>query len=112
MKAWIVREKDEFCAAIVFAETRNQARVRAQSTDCCEDVAYTDIEAHRMKAADKYYREGKTELDWEDPDDRLVMVKDCGFTCDYDAFDAGDCDYCSAKEYCDRFKDWREENEG
>ena len=25
MKAWLVREKDEFCATVVFAETRGKA---------------------------------------------------------------------------------------
>lgn len=29
MKAWIVREKDEFEAAVVFAETRGQAKMMA-----------------------------------------------------------------------------------
>lgn len=29
MKAWIVREKDEFCATVVFAETRGKARAMA-----------------------------------------------------------------------------------
>ncbi len=26
MKAWLVREKDEFCATVVFADTRGKAR--------------------------------------------------------------------------------------
>lgn len=29
MKAWLVREKDEFCATVVFAETRGKARALA-----------------------------------------------------------------------------------
>ena len=28
MKAWIVREKNEFCAAVVFAQTRGKAKVQ------------------------------------------------------------------------------------
>lgn len=103
MKAWLVREKDEFCAEVVFAETRGKARSLALSTDCCEDANFTDIEVRRMPEADKHYKEGRWHLDWEDPQDRIVLVKECGFVCDYDAFYFEDCETCSAKEYCDRY---------
>ena len=42
MKAWLVREKDEFCAEVVFAETRGKARALAKRADCCEDAKFTD----------------------------------------------------------------------
>jgi hypothetical protein len=105
MKAWLVREKGEFCAEVVFAETRGKARSLALHTDSCEDVDFTNIEVHRMKSADKYYKEGKWHLDWEHPQDRIALVKDCGFICDYDYFDLEDCEVCYAKEYCDQYKD-------
>ena len=105
MKAWLVRVKDEFCATVVFAETRGKARSRALATACCEDAAFCDIEVSRMPQADKYYKEGKTELDWFNPEDRLVLVKECGFMCDYDAFQWEDCTICSAKAFCDRYTD-------
>lgn len=101
MKAWLVREKDEFVATIVFAETRGQAKVAAQWTDVCDGVDFMEIECRRMKEADKYYRPGKSELDWENPEDRIAMVKDCGFTCDWDAQSVNECAQCSAKEFCD-----------
>ena len=103
MKAWLVREKGEFCAAVVFAETRGKARSLALHTDSCEDVPFTDIEVHRMKPADKYYKEGKRQLDWEIAKDRIALVKDCGFMCGFD-FDLEDCEMCYAKECCDRYK--------
>lgn len=109
MKAWLVGEKDEFAAAVVFAETRNEARSRVMGTEEFETADYINIEAHRMKAADKYYTDGKTRLDWLDPDDRLVLVKECGFVCDPDAFYEGDCETCTGKEYCDRYKNLSEE---
>ena len=102
MKAWLIREKGEFCAEVVFAETRGRAKVLASCCDCCENASFTDIEATRMKQADKYYKEGKWHLDWENPQDRIILVKECGFVCDYDAFDIGDCKECSAKKYCDK----------
>ena len=105
MKAWIVREKGEYSAEVVFAETRGKARALAQLCDCCEDVNFTDIEVHRMKPADKYYKGDKWWLDWENPQDRIILVKECGFVCSWDYFDLEDCESCSAKEYCDQYKD-------
>ena len=37
---------------------------------------FCDIEVHREKAVDEYYTPGKREMDWCDPVDRLVMVRD------------------------------------
>lgn len=101
MKAWIVREKDEFFCAVVFAETRGQAKMAALSTDACENTDYLSIEVRRAPAADQYYRPGKRELDWYNAQDRIVMVKDLGFTCDPDGIDPEACAACSAKDYCD-----------
>lgn len=106
MKAWLVREKDEFCAAVVFAETRGKAKSLAMRTEACEDAAFMDIEVRRMKEADKYYREGKRELNWFDDADRVALVKDCGFSCD--PHEIPDWDYCldcPAKEWCDEYQD-------
>lgn len=111
LKAWLVREKDEFAATVVFAETRGKARALARCTDACEDADFTRIEVTRMKEADKYYKKGKTELDWNDPADRLALVKHCGFRCDYESFDLEDCADCSAKEYCDLYIDRMHESE-
>lgn len=96
MKAWLIRQKGEFCAEVVFAETRGKARALALHTDSCEDVNFTDIEVHRMKSADKYYKEGKWLLDWDDPKDRIVLVDECGFRCEY--IEPYMCEDCSAKE--------------
>ena len=108
MKAWLVKEKDEFCATVVFAETRGKARSLAMHTECCEDADFTDIEVSRKPQMDKYYKEGKKEMDWYDSKDRIALVKDCNFVCDYDYWEREDCENCSAKEYCDRYKDHKE----
>ena len=36
MKTWLVRENDEFCATVVFAETRGKAKAAALYTECCD----------------------------------------------------------------------------
>ena len=106
MKAWIVKEKGEFCSAVVFAENRNRAKSIAQTTDACEDVEYINIEARRLPEADSQYN-GRSEMDWNDPDDRLFLVKNCGFRCEY--IEPYDCSKCSAKEYCEMYQDELEE---
>lgn len=112
MKAWLVRKKNEFCATVVFAETRGKARALATHTECCEDAWFTDIEVHRQPQLDKYYVEGKKELDWLNSQDRIALVKDGGFVCDRDSWEIEDCEVCPAKEYCDRYQDYLTEKGG
>jgi hypothetical protein len=107
MKAWLVREKDEFIATVVFAETRGKARAIAQYTDACEDVDFCDIEVHRLPNMDKHYKNGKKEMDWLNPQDRIILVKECGFQCE--SVNYAECEECSAKEFCDLYSDYMEE---
>lgn len=116
MKAWLVREKGELCATVVFAETRGKARAEAQCTECCEGADFCNIEVHREPQMDQYYTAGKTSMDWDNPQDRLAIVKDCGFYCGYDAFDLAECKTCPAREYCDEYEyenkdEYEDENE-
>ena len=110
-KAWLVREKGEFCATVVFAETRGKARERAMHTDACEDVDFINIEVRRLKDADKYYKAGKFELNWYNFEDRIAMVKDCGFTCIPDAHSAENCEVCPAKDLCDDYIGMEDEDD-
>lgn len=102
MKAWLVREKDEFCATVVFAENRNKAKCIAMSTEVCEDVEYTRIEARRLPDADSQYK-GRNEMDWNNPDDRLFLVKEYGWTCE--VMDGDRCLDCSAKDFCEDYQE-------
>lgn len=99
MKAWIVNEKYETASAVVFAETRGKAKALALCTSSCEDANFCDIEVSRAPEMDKYYAEGKTEMDWSDPKDRIALVKECGFYCEEPI--AEDCKDCPAKDFCD-----------
>ena len=105
MKAWIVRDEYDEYSTVVFAETRNQARLEAQVTDCCGDMAYLDIHPRRFKEADSMYR-GKREMDWYDPEDRKFLVG-YGWSCvepDY-----SECPECPASDLCDKYKDYARE---
>lgn len=103
MKAWLVRERGEFRATVVFAETCGKAKSAALHTEACEDADFVNIEVRRLKEADKYHKPGKKELDWLNAADRIAMVKDCGFTCDSEAHCWENCVDCPAKEFCDYF---------
>ena len=111
MKAWLVREKDEFAATVVFAETRGKARALAMHTETCEDVDFCDIEVSRRPALDKYYEDGKKEMDWFNSKDRIALVKDGGFSCIPDYWEPEDCKTCPAAEYCDVAQDRLREQE-
>ena len=109
MKAWIVDDPIEaVSAAVVFAETRGQAKVLAQSTDACGDMAFTDIRAVRAPELDQFYR-GKSQMDWLDPDDRIAMVQYGGFHCSPEVdVQKEKCGACPAHEWCDRYEDTME----
>ena len=106
MKAWKVGIKDDFYSEIVFAETRGKAKVEALTTDCCNGADFMDIEVRRVPEADQYYKDGKWHLDWMDDEDRLILVKEFGYSCEY--IDLDWCRECAAKEYCDEYQDYLE----
>lgn len=88
-------------STIVFADSRNEAKVLALSTDTCEDASYTDIRAQRLPEADCLYK-GLAEIDWYDEDTRLALVRDFGWSCFEPSWE---CDGCPAKQHCS----WHEE---
>ena len=55
---------------------------------------------------DKYYR-GNNEIDWDHTEDRIALVKECGWYCDHDWLDRQrDCPECPANEWCDDYQYW------
>lgn len=98
-KARFVKETVNFGATVVFAETRDKAKSLALCTSCCKDANICDIEVRRVPQMDKYYVEGKTEMDWFNPKDRIALVKECGFYCEDPIAEC--CESCPAKEFCD-----------
>lgn len=103
MKAWVVREKEKFYTVVVFAETAGKAKSIAMNSDGFEYSDFCDIEAQRVPQMDKYYKEGKVEMDWYDPQDRVALVKDCNFICEY--IEMSECETCPAREFCSEWED-------
>lgn len=109
MKAWCVQDRAacENYSVLIYAETRNEARVLAMSSDELEGAEYTDLRATRLKEMDAYYR-GEAFIDWFDPHYQIPLVRDCGWRCfdpDFDFY----CKSCAAKEYCSEWEDYCDE---
>ena len=106
-KAYCARPKWGDCSTVVFAESRGKAKSIAMSTEACEDVNFLNLEVYRLPNMDKYYKPDKSEMDWLDPEDRIALVKDADFRCEY--VELGECKQCPAREYCSEYKDYKQE---
>lgn len=105
MKAWYCYTNYGDYQTIVYAETRGEAKSLAMRTDAMEDAQYTDIRCRRFPEMDEFYK-GQYEFDWYDQNVRKVLVRDCGWQCE---ITSDDCDYCLAKEFCEK---WEGFNDG
>lgn len=109
MKAWRVEDVESYegGCTVVFAETRGKAHELALHTDCCVDAEWNDIRVTRIPAMDKMYH-GRTEMDWSEPEDRIALVKECGWYCNHGYLDRQrDCPVCPAADWCDDYQDWK-----
>ena len=104
MKAWKVSDKWNYegYSTVVFAETRNEAKSLALSTDACEDAQYIDIEARRMPELDSEYR-GHFEMEWDDPEDRAALVAH-GWACF--EVEPDECETCTGKDTCEAYDEY------
>ena len=105
-KAYCARPKWGDCSTVVFAESRGKAKSIAMSTKACEDVNFLNLEVYRLPNMDKYYKPDKSEMDWLDPEDRIALVKDAGFRCEY--VELEECKQCPAREYCSEYEDCKQ----
>lgn len=104
MKAYKVKDLVNGNIAIVFAENGSKAKSYAFTyTDYFEDNDYCELIAYRVPTIDKYYQKGKKSMDWQNQDDRLVVVKELGISCSYDTYDIIECKKYKAKNYCDTY---------
>jgi len=112
MKAWRVEDvrSCEGGVTVVFAESRGKAHALAMNTEICEDADWNDVYVRRLPVMDKMYKPGKVEMDWNCPEDRIALVKECGWYCNNDYVDREtDCAACPAADYCDNYQDWKED---
>lgn len=110
IKAYEVINDYDGISDIVFAENLAKARYFAfQCTehDCTSFIEYAQTyKVSRCREADKAYK-GRGVMDWDEPDDRLFLVKELGWMCYEEPYD--DCGECIAHEYCELGKQYIEE---
>lgn len=103
MKCYLITDPNayEYGQTTAFAETAAKARYIAKDDDCMEQNSKDDwlyYSARRFPEGDCRYTEGKTRLDWDDPKDRLILVRDAMWACETP--DEDECAICPAKPYC------------
>lgn len=55
----------------------------------------------------------QTHMDWNKPEDRIALVKECGWFCNHEYLDReNDCPECPAVEWCEDHQDWLADKEG
>lgn len=106
MKAWNVTDKngDVGMSFIVFAETRGKAISQVNHDGAFDWYSYTELRALREPALDRFYN-GRGQMDWNDDEDRIAMVRYAGFRCPYEIdVDQERCEECAAHLWCERYK--------
>ena len=100
MKAWRTYSRDGEYATIVFAETAGKAKAIAVKLDWFDKcVDFTEIRVRRDKEADAYYR-GAFEMDWDNDNDRKLLIKRCYA---WEMEDDWECDECFWKNECEHY---------
>ena len=112
MKAWMVEY--DGCYTIVFAETRNKARVLGLKTDAAlgspgwGPANYIELDVWRRRDADHLYR-GEPEINYDDPEVREWFIEKCRVTDWW--FREEMCSECAYEDDCPKLKSWMEEDE-
>lgn len=101
MKGWIVNTDNSEGSAIVFANTRNEAKLEALYTDGFEYERYIDLRAHRCPEIDGMENCEPTDNYWLNDEIRMILVKKYDWSCVEPIME--DCDSRVAKNYCHYF---------
>lgn len=101
MKGWIVNADCVEGSAIVFANTRNEAKMEVLYDDAFCECEYTDLRVHRLKEIDGMENNEPADNYWLNDEIRLILVKKYDWACTEP--ELADCDSCCAKEYCHYF---------
>lgn len=105
MKAWKVSNRldPDAGSVVTFAETRGKAIYIAQNVyDEFGFAEFVNLYAERLPECDKYYVDGKKQMDWDNGKDRIRLAK-LGFTCSAETSYWEDCRVCPARKYCDNY---------
>ena len=112
IKCYIVEDNNNGNDIFVFAETASKARYLAFEfhTDYFEyeylwfKDFLRNVSVNRCKRADDHYC-GRCVMDWQNPKDRVFLVREFGWRCSDELGDL-ECKDCPAKGDCVRYDDW------
>ena len=76
MKAWIVNTDYSEGSEIIFANTRNEARIEAMYCNSMADERYIDIKAHRLPELDGMENYEPRDNPWLNEEIRIILVKE------------------------------------
>lgn len=111
MKAYLVTNRITYeYSVVVFAESSGKAKALVLGGDGFEYDLFTELSAYRKPELDPFYK-GRRFMDWEDPDDRIAMVRYGGYVCSDEAKEFEDCKECPAREWCSEAEDEEAEAE-
>lgn len=85
-------------SGIVWANNRNEAKVKAQCTYSCEDERYIEIHARRLPKLDGMEDCNPKDNPWLDDNVRKILVEEYGWSCFEPNIE--DCKVCCVKNSC------------
>ena len=115
MKGYVVTEDSSGFEMAVYAETASKAKYKSYDyfREYFEETYWNfgdyvkNVTVRRRSRLDEFYR-GKSVMDWEDAEDRIVLVRELGWHCwsgDSD-YEENGCPKCSARKWCAYGKDY------
>lgn len=108
-KAYIYQNYEGY-AEVLFAENASKAKLYFMSSSVYDEEPYIDIRVRRVPKLDYLELPAGTSLEWNNPEHRIAMVQHLGLYC-IDV-DIEDCEACCANNFCDTYKDNKEESYG
>ena len=112
MKCYIVTDPNayEFGVTTVFAKTASKARYLSSFHEEMGDDtrdAWLHYSTRRFPEGDRFFKEGKNRLNWENMEERRVLIEHAGWCCDpndeYSEEENG-CALCTCKDICPKFE--------
>ncbi len=104
MKGWMVQTETSAGAAIVFADSRNEAKKAALGHDALDGARYVELRAKRIPEIDDMENCEPKNNYWENGEIRKIMCKEYAWACIEPQ--EGDCDKCAAREVCYFPSEW------
>ena len=102
-KAWSFYESEERVIKVVFADTRDKARMYLKELDTFDNHRYIEISPRREKSLDYLNHEDGYVMNWCNYEDRIALIRNIGLYCLYPY--KAECNVCRVKKWCSKYKE-------